>query len=149
MGRKGKQIAFGLIVIGAGIVALAAVSFQQNLVYYLTVSEFLDRQGELPDQGYRVDGKVVKGSVVRADEGMGVTFAITDGDRQMPVAYARELPDTFKEGGEVVLEGTVEEDGIFHAQTLLAKCPSKYEKQGTEHPEEVSIDSTDDDSGTY
>lgn len=143
MGRKGKQVAFGLLIITAALVVLAGVSFQQNLVYYLTVGEFLDYEGEIPPQGFRVDGKVVKGSVVRNSGGPGVTFAITDGSRSMPIAYARELPDTFKEGGEVVLEGTIDENGVFRARTLLAKCPSKYKKRGDKHPEDVSIGPAD------
>jgi len=143
MGRKGIQLTVALVVIAGGLVALAGVSFRQNLVYYLTVSEFLDKRGGLPPEGFRVDGKVVKGSVVRASQGLGVTFEITDGSRKMPVAYHRELPDTFKEGGEVVVEGTSGENGVFEASTLLAKCPSKYEKQGTEHPEEVPIGSAE------
>jgi len=137
MGRKGIQLAVGLLVIAGGLVALAGVSFNQNLVYYITVGEYLDHQGRLPPQGYRVNGKVVNGSVVRSSEGLSVTFAITDGARTMPVVYTRELPDTFKEGGEVVVEGARESDGKFHAKSLLAKCPSKYEKMGTEHPREI------------
>src|SRR5258706_16073358 len=141
MGRKGIQFTVGLLVIAGGLVALAGVSFKQNLVYYITVGEYLDRQASLPVNGYRVNGNVVKGSLVRSSEGIGVTFAITDGKRTMPVAYARELPDTFKEGGEVVVEGTRESDGTFHARSLLAKCPSKYEKMGTEHPKGLPMES--------
>jgi cytochrome c-type biogenesis protein CcmE len=145
MGRKGKQLTFGLIVVAGGLVALAGVSFQQNLVYYLTVEEYLDHEGPLPPQGFRIDGRVVKGSVLRDSDGLGVTFAVRDpeGARTMPVAYHRELPDTFKEGGEVVVEGTADADGVFQAKTLLAKCPSKYEKKGEEHPEEVPVGSAD------
>jgi len=140
MGRKGIQLTVALVVIAGGLVALAGVSFKQNLVYYLTVGEYLDQRGTLPPEGFRVDGKVVQGSLVRASQGMGVSFEITDGDRTMPVSYHRELPDTFKEGGEVVVEGTVGENGVFEARSLLAKCPSKYEKQGAEHPEDIPID---------
>lgn len=141
MGRKGIQLTIGLVIIAGGLVTLAGVSFQQNLVYYLTVSEYLDQQGELPAQGFRVNGNVVPGSIVRDDTGMGVTFAITDGEREMQVTYAKELPDTFKAGAEVVVEGRVSPDGVFQASFLLAKCPSKYEKQGAEHPENIPLDS--------
>jgi len=48
-----------------------------------------------------VNGNVVAGSIVRSPEGSGSSFAITDGLRTMPVAYARELPDTFRDGAEV------------------------------------------------
>ena len=139
MGRKGIQLAVGLLIIAGGLVALAGVSFKQNLVYYLTVGEYLDRQGALPPQGFRVNGHVVRGSVSRLTDSIGVSFAITDGERSMPVRYDRELPDTFKEGAEVVVEGNVDASGTFRARTLLAKCPSKYEKSGTEHPKEIPI----------
>jgi cytochrome c-type biogenesis protein CcmE len=125
-------------VIAGGLVALAGVSFKQNLVYYLTVTEYLDKQGSLPTTGFRVNGNVVKGSIARAPEGMRVSFAISDGKRQMPVVYEKELPDTFKDGAEVVVEGTADASGTFRARTLLAKCPSKYEKTGTtEHPADI------------
>lgn len=147
MGRKGIQLTIGLAVIAAGLVTLAGVSFKQNLVYYMTVSEFLDSGGNLPPQGFRVNGRVVPGSVVRAQEGIGVTFAITDGARTMPVAYAKELPDTFKGGSEVVVEGRVGANGVFEASYLLAKCPSKYEKRGAEHPEGIPMTPPQGESG--
>ena len=45
------------------------------------------------------------------------------------MAYAKETPDTFVDGSEVVVEGSLGADGVFVAHTLLAKCPSKYEAQ--------------------
>lgn len=140
MGRKGIQLTIGLIIIAGGLVALAGVSFQQNLVYYMTVGEYLDQSEDLPPQGFRINGRVVPGSVVRSEQGLGVTFDITDGERRMPVSYSKELPDTFKGGAEVVVEGRVAPDGVFQASFLLAKCPSKYEKQGEEHPEGVPLE---------
>jgi cytochrome c-type biogenesis protein CcmE len=148
MGKKGIQLTVGLLIIAGGLVTLAGVSFRQNLVYYLSVGEFLDSRGELPPQGFRVNGRVVPDSIVRSPEGLGVTFAITDGKDTMSVAYARELPDTFKSGAEVVVEGTVDDDGTFQARFLLAKCPSKYEKEGEEHPGEVPVESAANDAGT-
>ncbi len=147
MGRKGIQLTIGLVIIAGGLVTLAGVSFQQNLVYYVTVSEFMDSGGDLPPQGLRVNGRVVPGSIVRSESGIGVTFAITDGSRTMEVSYAKELPDTFKVGAEVVVEGRVRQDGIFHASFLLAKCPSKYEKQGPEHSDGIPVGGRSTDSG--
>ena len=148
MARKGMRLAVGATVIAAGLITLATVSFRQNLVYYLSVGEFLDRHGDLPSRGYRVNGNVVAGSVVRATAGPGVTFTITDGRRTMPVAYTRELPDTFRDGTEVVIEGTADANGVFQARTLLAKCPSKYEKLGPEHPKDIRRGDSPAPSGT-
>jgi cytochrome c-type biogenesis protein CcmE len=44
----------------------------------------------------------------------------------MPVDYTGTLPDIFRPGITVVAEGRLGKDGIFHARTLLAKCPSRF-----------------------
>jgi cytochrome c-type biogenesis protein CcmE len=53
------------------------------------------------------------------------------------VVYQGVTPDMFQDGGEVVVEGALDEQGVFHANTLLTSCPSKYEaeeKAGGMHP---------------
>jgi len=39
------------------------------------------------------------------------------------------VPDTFKPGAEVIVEGRMEQGGAFNAKTLMTKCPSKYQKE--------------------
>lgn len=141
MGRKGIQLTVALIIIAGGLVALAGVSFKQNLVYYLTITEYREQIDEIGTRDFRLNGKVVEGSVAFASKGLEVSFVISDGVSTMPVSYTKELPDTFKEGAEVVVEGAARDDGVFEATTLLAKCPSKYEKQEEEHPAEIPIGS--------
>ena len=48
------------------------------------------------------------------------------------MVYAGIVPDTFRDEADVVLEGEVGSNGLFRAETLLAKCPSKYEGQSYE-----------------
>jgi len=53
------------------------------------------------------------------------------------VVYQGVTPDMFQDGGEVVVEGALDEQGVFHANTLLTSCPSKYEAEkeaGGMHP---------------
>ena len=121
-------IAVSLILVGLAI--LFSVGLRGSLVYYLTVSEFLDsgRRDDLGDH-FRVNGNVVPGSIERTPEAPGARFLMTDGKRQLAVLYARATPDTFVDGSEVVVEGSLGADGTFAATTLLAKCPSKYEAQ--------------------
>jgi len=118
----------GAIILG-GIGALIVYSFNQNLVYDHSVGEFLD-DPVLQRSNCRVYGKVQAGSITRDPDGIGVFFAVTDGVRSVEVRYAREVPDTFKESGDVVVEGTLDGNGVFMAHNLLAKCPSKYEGEG-------------------
>ena len=119
-------IAVGALVVV--FVILFGVGLQGSMVYYLTVGEFLDREGreDLGDN-FRVNGNVVAGTIVRTPGRPGAQFTMSDGNRELSVVYARETPDTFVDGSEVVVEGKSGPDGIFQAHTLLAKCPSKYE----------------------
>ena len=93
--------------------------------YYLTVSEL---RANAPAGDVRVAG-VVQDDVTRSDGGLHVTFTENDGTASMPVDYKGTLPDIFKPGITVVVEGTLGDDGVFRARTLLAKCPSRFSTQ--------------------
>ena len=135
MQRKRLQVIVGGIIILGGIGGLIVYSFNQNLVYDHSVAEYL-ADPTLQSSNCRIYGKVAADSVTRRVDGLGVSFAVTDGQQSVPVVYSREIPDTFKENGDVVVEGTLDADGVFHAHNLLAKCPSKYEGEGMEQYEE-------------
>jgi len=92
--------------------------------YYMTVSEL---QAHATAGDVRVAG-VVQDDVRRSD-GLHVAFTEKDGTASMPVQYTGTLPDIFKPGITVVVEGKLGGDGVFHARTLLAKCPSRFSTQ--------------------
>lgn len=90
--------------------------------YYITVSELRSHT----TSGYvRVAG-VVQDDVKKSNGGLHVSFTEKDGTASMPVDYAGTLPDIFRPGITVVVEGKLGADGVFHARTLLAKCPSRF-----------------------
>jgi cytochrome c-type biogenesis protein CcmE len=93
--------------------------------YYLTVSELRAHQ---PPGDVRVAG-VVQGDVQKSNGGLHVTFTEKDTTAAMPVEYSGALPDIFQPGITVVAEGRLGSDGVFHARTLLAKCPSRFSTQ--------------------
>ena len=93
--------------------------------YYLTVSEL---QGHTQAGEVRVAG-VVQNDVRKTDGGLHVTFTEKDATASMPVDYSGTLPDIFQPGITVVAEGRMGSDGVFHARTLLAKCPSRFSTQ--------------------
>jgi cytochrome c-type biogenesis protein CcmE len=129
MSRRRLQLIIGGIIIFGGIGGLIVYSFNQNLVYDHSVEEFLS-DASLRTSNCRVYGKVKPDSVERAASGLGVSFDVTDGRLSVPVVYTKEIPDTFKENGDVVVEGKLDPSGRFQAHHLLAKCPSKYEAEG-------------------
>jgi cytochrome c-type biogenesis protein CcmE len=133
MPRKRLQLLMGAVIILSGLGGLIVYSFNQNLVYDHSVAEYL-ADPSLKASNCRIYGKVQPDSIVRNPDGIGVAFSVTDGRQSVPVRYGREVPDTFKEDGDVVVEGTLDAQGVFQAHQLLAKCPSKYEAEGVEHP---------------
>ncbi len=90
--------------------------------YYLTVTELRSHTGS---GIVRVAG-VVQDDVQKSDGGLRVMFTEKDGTASVPVDYTGTLPDIFKPGITVVAEGRLGNDGVFHARTLLAKCPSRF-----------------------
>jgi cytochrome c-type biogenesis protein CcmE len=93
--------------------------------YYLTVSEL---RAQAPTGVVRVAG-VVQDDVKKSNGGLQVTFTEKDATASMPVEYSGALPDIFQPGITVVAEGRLGGDGVFHARTLLAKCPSRFSTQ--------------------
>lgn len=116
-------------LIGGAVIVLALgylgyQGFMASASYYYKVDEFLAQQSSLVDENVRISGVVTPGSVEQ--EGLKLNFAVTDGQQNLPVVYEGAVPDTFKAGREIVIEGQLNSEGIFVAKTLMPKCPSKY-----------------------
>jgi cytochrome c-type biogenesis protein CcmE len=106
----------------AGCVGYLIYASGGSAEYYLTVSELRSHTGT---GIVRVAG-IVQDDIQKSDGGLHVTFTEKDGTASMPVEYSGTLPDIFKPGITVVAEGKLGSDGVFHARTLLAKCPSRF-----------------------
>ena len=129
-------IAGGLILAAAGYLLFS--SMNSSMVYYYTVDEVLSGESDFSGRGVRISGWVGPGTVSLAQDGKGMIFTTfnKESGASMKVKYNGIVPDTFKEDGEVVVEGTWDAGKKeFEASVLLAKCPSKYESRGDEHPE--------------
>ena len=125
--RRLKFVALGTgVALSMAFLLIVGVNRPDGFVYYLTVSEFV-QQPRPADEGFRVNGKVVAGTIVRQATGQDVRFVMSDGVSSLSVEYHGIVPDTFVDLADVVVEGRMREDGVFEATELLAKCPSKYE----------------------
>jgi cytochrome c-type biogenesis protein CcmE len=118
--------------VGAGIIVgalscLAWVGARDSKTYYHTISELPTLQGSAQRARIRVGGDVASGSIVHRDG--GVDFVLTEQGKTLPVSYVGTdpLPDTFKDGAQCLVEGHEMPDGHFVAETIQAKCASKYE----------------------
>ncbi len=136
-----KFLIVGALILGA-ISYLMFSGINDSMVYYYTVSEALEMAQELDNRGIRVGGYVQAGTIQKDNSQSQVEFLVfeKESDRTLPVIYQGIIPDTFKDNAEVVVVGMYRpEEGIFHANVLLAKCPSKYEALGPEHPQDIPI----------
>jgi len=136
-----KFLIVGALILGA-ISFLMFSGINDSMVYYYTVSEALEKAQELADRGIRVGGYVQAGTIEKDNSKSQVEFLVfeKESDRTLPVIYQGIIPDSFKDNAEVLVEGMYRpEEGIFHANVLLAKCPSKYEALGPEHPQDIPI----------
>lgn len=138
---KGVQIAIGALAVAGllgwyGWTALEGIGTFQ---YYQTLGELRAAEVSGP---IRVHGYVAEGSILRDLDARTVTFTVQetpphatpdDAGTTLRVRYASlEVPDLFKDGAEVVLEGTLAPQAEeLHATNVLAKCPSKFEAEET------------------
>lgn len=149
-----RKLKFAIFLVGIlvsmALLIYAAIGQDGGLAYYVTVEEYVNDPPK-DDDNIRLNGKVKHGSIVRLPSGMDVTFTITDGNAELPVAYHGIVADTFVDGADVVVQGDLDQTGTFVADMMLAKCPSKYEAAGDEHPDDVSRDpdAAAQDSATY
>ena len=125
--KKKKFLIGGLIVVLA-IAYLGYLGFQNSATYYYTVGELTAQPGPVNGESIRVNGLVADGSVEQDIKERILRFTIVDaeGENSLPVVYQGVVPDTFKTGSDVVVEGYLNSAGVFHANNILAKCPSRY-----------------------
>jgi cytochrome c-type biogenesis protein CcmE len=124
--RIKKRFLIGGLVVFVAIGYLVFTGLQSSTMYYFTVSEFAQKEAAVIGETVRINGQVASGTVTKDDPGHNVKFTITEGGQSLPVIYQGVLPDTFKEEATVVVEGQLNDDGMFRAQTIMLKCPSKY-----------------------
>jgi cytochrome c-type biogenesis protein CcmE len=130
--RAGRKFLIGAVLIVASVGFLIAQGVRETGVYFLTPTELSTRiqnDASFHDVGIKVGARVVPGSIRRDAATQQVDFRISDGAHDFPVTYRGLVPDTFTDANdiEVIVEGRLGRDGVFHATDVLAKCGSRYE----------------------
>ncbi len=144
MKHKKAKFAIGSLLIVMAIGYLISAGINSTSQYFFTVEELMAQEVNYTGAGLKVKGIVVDGSIVRdPNDYLKVNFAIQEKEPKseniphLNVVFEGVTPDMFADGREVVVEGTLGRDGVFHANTLLTSCPSKYEAEreaGKTHP---------------
>ena len=118
------RVAACLAVVMLALAWVAVRGLTGNFVYYLTPTDIVAHHKAQAGQRIRLGGYVVPGSIHRA--GGVLTFTVTDRTDSMQVTDTGPVPELFKAGQGVVLEGALGTDGRFHADTLLVQHNGNY-----------------------
>lgn len=122
-----KQTRLTIILASLAVLGSAAglilYAIRDTIVFFYTPSEIAEKH-VAPGTRLRLGGLVETNSLNKA--GSTATFLVTDKIGTIKVSYTGQLPDLFREGQGVVAEGAVSPDGVFVADTVLAKHDEKY-----------------------
>jgi cytochrome c-type biogenesis protein CcmE len=135
--NKKTKFIVGGVVIALAIVYLIYNGIASNAAYFLTVDELHAKGAAIENQTVRVSGMVDAETIDFNNRDLILAFDVTSetGDR-LPVVFNGPKPDQMREGAEAILEGKYDGE-VFTAQSLMLKCPSRYE-EGT--IEEVQVE---------
>jgi len=147
-----KFVIGGLLILGA-VVFLIWSSTAANSEYFLTIDELNEKGDSIVDRNLRLSGAVLGDTIQYDAESLTLTFeiahvsgdnatletegglaealhlAVMDPSRsRVTVEYIGPLPDLLRHEAQAIVTGKLGEDGVFHADELLLKCPTKYEE---------------------
>lgn len=135
--NKKTKFVVGGVIIALAIVYLIYTGVQSTAAYFLTVDELYAKGEAIQNQTVRVSGKVDAATIDFNNRDLILKFdVVSETGARMPVVFNGPKPDQMREGAEAILEGKYDGGG-FSAQSLLLKCPSRYE-EGT--IEEVKVE---------
>jgi cytochrome c-type biogenesis protein CcmE len=146
-----KFIIGGLLIL-ASVVYLIASSTQASAEFFMTVDELKAEGSSVIDRNLRASGAVIGDSIQYDAATLNLTFsvahvpgdndeveaqgglakvlhdAVVDPNReQIQVVYNGPIPDMLKDEAQAIMTGHLGTDGIFYADEILLKCPTKYE----------------------
>lgn len=149
---RAKFIVGGLLIVAA-IVYLIVSSTQASAQYFFTVEEVLSKGSSVGGRELRISGAVIGDSIQYDPQTLTLTFtvahvpgdnkdieaqgglatvlhaAVIDSNRaRLQVSYVGVKPDLLRNEAQAIMTGHMGEDGVFQAEELLLKCPTKYEE---------------------
>jgi cytochrome c-type biogenesis protein CcmE len=147
-----KFILGGLLILAA-VVYLIASSTQASKEYFMTINEVKAEGAGVVGKSLRLSGAVIGDTITYDADTLTLTFmvahvpgdnadiesqgglavvlkdAVNDPSRErIKVIYNGPKPDLLRNEAQAIMTGKMGEDGVFHADELLLKCPTKYEE---------------------
>lgn len=127
MMNRRLKIGMGIAILFGTVVWLAMSGIEEGKSYYKTADEYVKMTAREQKRPIRLMGDVVVGSIQQ--DGDSLRFTVALNGASVPVVYRGRdpVPDTFKDGVSVLVEGSLSSSGMFEGKKIQAKCASKYE----------------------
>ncbi len=142
---KPKYLLGGALVLMA-VAVIIAQGLASGAQYFLTISQLREKAAEFQNQSVRISGAVNGDSIQFDAATLRLEFDIVDavekdgqfvpivGEPPLRIVYEGPRPELLQDDAQAIIEGRLNADGTFHADTLLLKCPTRYEEQ---FPEQI------------
>jgi cytochrome c-type biogenesis protein CcmE len=149
---RAKYIIGGLLILAA-MVFLIVSATQKNSQYFMTVDELLQQSQQMQGRSVRISGAVLGDTIYYDPNTLTLSFTIVaipgDNDEiesqgglaavlhaavqdpartRLKIEYSGVRPDQLKNEAQAIVTGTLRADGVFEAEELLLKCPTRYEE---------------------
>ena len=146
-------IGIGSLLVFFGITYLTSMSTTASGQYYVTVSEVLSKRGKFTDKPIRISGAVIGDTIEYDEASLQLSFVIADvpadskqveqqgglsavledavnnpNRKRIQVIYIGPKPDLLRNKAQAIIAGQLHQDGIFYADEVLLKCPTRYEE---------------------
>lgn len=151
--RKRRSRSRTVLLVASAVLVVGllgfAISDSQSFEYYKHVDEVMRDPTAWRDKRLQIHGFIVPGSIMkridRDHQKLEYKFRVENCGATTEARFAGVVPDTFKEGAEVVLKGQLQSD-FFRTSEVMAKCPSKYAQEGAQRSAMVTRCSRDGSS---
>ena len=129
MAQKAVKIGVTAVILALAFGGLLWTTLSEGTEYYKHVDEVMTDPGAWQGKRLQLHGYVVDSSILRRPDTLDYRFKIQNNGSVVDAEYTGVVPDTFKDGSEVVIKGQLTPKGSFQvdANGIMAKCPSKYE----------------------
>jgi cytochrome c-type biogenesis protein CcmE len=152
-GGQMKFIIGGLLIVGA-IIYLVVTSLQSTAQYFYTVDEIQSKGQSIVGKSLRASGAVMGDSIQFEDKTLKITFTMVNVSNdtkdieaagglaqvlhnavldtkasRIQVVYVGPKPDLLKNEAQAIVTGKLGADGVFYADELLLKCPTRYDQE--------------------
>lgn len=132
MSNKTAKIGLTSLVLVLAFTGLLWTTLSEGTEYYKHVDEVMTEPAAWYGKKLQLHGHVVDGSILRKRDSLDYRFQIHANGKVVTASYTGIVPDTFKDGSEVVVKGTLGPEGfVVEPNGVMAKCPSKYEASAT------------------